>query len=137
MCTWGGGSNGTVFLRFTTTLIHKDSQEPEGVFAAASRLLNSGELDSAERERLSEILIWFNKHLPRPPKTFGKTRAIFWFRSTASDCTSLIWDLVHMLRAHGYHISVHRCARLANICYRDELQVAAYPSDRDGRITSR
>ena len=40
-----------------------------------------------------------------------------------------------MLRFHGYHIEVYKSRRLANVSYEDEFQVAAYPSDKDARIT--
>jgi hypothetical protein len=126
-----------MYLRFTTTNVHPDSKKPEGVFAAAYRLRDSGDLDSIERERLRDILIWFQQHLPRPPSNFDASRAIFWFRSTAAESIAQIWELVQILREHRHHVAVHRCSDLANICYQDDCQVAAHPSDRDGKITTR
>lgn len=124
-----------MFLRFTTTRIHEDSHKPEGVFQAALSLLSSRDLDPTEWTRLREILIWFNKNLPRPPDSFSADRAIFWFKSTADQSIKRVWDLVHILRAKGCHVVVHKCRRLGNVCYEDKFQVAAYPSDLDGRIT--
>jgi hypothetical protein len=49
-----------MFMRFVTTCINKKSQKPEGVFATAYSLLDSGALDSSEWERLRDLLIWFN-----------------------------------------------------------------------------
>jgi hypothetical protein len=108
---------------------------PEGVFRATLSLLGSEDLQPAERQTLREILDWFNANLLHPPDSFSKDRAIFWFKSEAHESIKRIWDLVHILRAHGSHVVVHKCRRLGNICYEDKLQVAAYPSDRDGRIT--
>src|ERR1700736_3168146 len=122
-------------MRFVTTRVHKDSHKPEGVFAAASLLLDSGTLDKDEWKCLREIVIWFNKNLPHPPDSFSADRAIFWFKSTARECIDQIWELVHLIRLHAYHVEVHRCRRLANIVYEDQYQVAAYPSERDGKIT--
>jgi hypothetical protein len=124
-----------MFLRFVTTRIHKDSRKSEGVFAATYSLLESGSLGSDEWKRLREIQIWVNKNLPHPPKNFSATRALFWFKSSAKDSIGQIWESVHSLRLHGHHVEVHKCRHLANIVYEDQLQVAAYPSERDGKMT--
>lgn len=124
-----------MFLRFVTTRMDKDSRRPQGVLVASYSLLDSGALSSDEWKRLREILDWFNHHLPHPPDNFTAGRAIFWFKSTAKESISQIWELVYLLRQHAYHVEVHKCRRLANIRYEDELQIAAYPSKRDGRIT--
>jgi len=124
-----------MFLRFSVTQIDEDSNRPQGVFVAAYSLLDSGDLDPVEWKRLRELLDWFNENLPHPPDSFYASRAIFWFKSNAHENISGIWELVHLLRAHGHHIEVYKCRRLANISYEDELQVATYPSERDSRIT--
>jgi hypothetical protein len=105
------------------------------VFAAAYALLDSGCLDQDEWTQIREILIWFNKNLPTPPDKFSADRAIFWFKGRSKDSISHIWELVHALRLHGYHVEVHKCRHLANIAYEDKFQVAAYPSIRDGKVT--
>jgi hypothetical protein len=125
------------YLRFVSKRIDEGSHKPQGVLVAAYSLLDSGELNQEEWKQLREILNWFNTHLPHPPKSFFAGRAIFWFKPGAKDCISQIWDLVAILREHGHHVEVHRCPRLANVCYRDQFQVAAYPSKEDGRITVR
>ncbi len=124
-----------MFLRFVTTRINNDSHRPEGVFAAAYALLDSGSLSHDEWTQIREILIWFNKNLPTPPDRFSADRAIFWFKGRSKEGISHIWDLVNALRLHGHHVEVHKCRRLANIAYEDEYQVAAYPSKLDGKVT--
>jgi hypothetical protein len=124
-----------MFLRFAITWIDEDSRKPQGVFVAAHSLLNSGDLSSDEWKQIRAILDWFNEHLPPPPDSFSASRAIFWFKSSADESIRQIWELVHLLRQHGRHVEVYKCRRLANICYEDRLQVAAYPSKSDGRIT--
>ena len=124
-----------MFLRFAITQIDEDSRKPQGVFVAAYALLDSCELDSEESKRLRELLDWFSENLPNPPEDFYASRAIFWFKSSAHESVNRIWELVQMLRLHGYHIQVYKSRRLANVSYEDEFQIAAYPSDRDARIT--
>lgn len=126
-----------MFLRFTITRQHEDSKAPQGAFVAAYSLLESGELTKDEWKRLQDLLNWFSANLPHPPDSFDASRAIFWFKSGAHESISRMWDLIHLLQQHGHHIQVHKCARLANIAYQDKYQVAAFPSDRDGRITVR
>jgi hypothetical protein len=124
-----------MYLRFVTTRIDENSHKPQGVFVAAYSILDSGELAPDEWNRMREILDWFNKNLPHPPEDFYECRAIFWFRSSAKDSIKQIWELIEMLRQHNHYVEVHKCRRLANIRYYDRLQVAAYPSKLDGRIT--
>ncbi len=124
-----------MYMRFVTTFINRDSHRTEGVFSAAYSLLDSGTLNNDEWAQVREILIWFNKNLPTPPEEFSANRAVFWFKSSAKTSIQKIWELVYLLRHHGYHIEVHKCRRLANICYNDEFQVAAYASAHDGKVT--
>jgi hypothetical protein len=124
-----------MFLRFAITQIDEDSRKPQGILAAAYALLDSCDLDFEESKRLRELLDWFNENLPSPPDDFYASRAIFWFKSSALKSISRIWELVQMLRLHGYHVQVYKSRHLANVSYEDEYQVAAYPSDRDARIT--
>jgi hypothetical protein len=70
----------------------------------------------------------------RPPEDFYASKAMFWFKASAHQSINRIWELVQILRLHDYHIEVHKSRRLANVCYEDDFQVAAYPSDRDARI---
>jgi hypothetical protein len=124
-----------MYLRFATTRRDDDSRKPQGVFAAAYALSESGDLGADECKRVREILIWFNKNLTAPPAKFSARRAIFWFKSGARPQIQMIWELVHLLREHGHHIEVHKCRHLANICYEDKLQVAAYPATGDSKTT--
>ena len=112
-----------------------DSKRPEGIFAAAYRLLDGDELEMEEWRQLRELMNWFNENLPHPPESFAASRAVFWFRAGAEECIGRVWELVAVLREHGIHVLIHKCEHLANPCYGDALQVAAYPSAGDGRIT--
>jgi len=124
-----------MFLRFVTTRIDEASRKPQGLFQVIYSLLKSGDLSSEEWERAREILDWFERELPAPSGKFDAPRAIFWFRSGAEESIKQIWDLVYLVREHGYHVEVHKCRKLVNICYSDRLQIAAYPSEHDARIT--
>lgn len=129
------GYSWKMFMRFVITRLDDDSHRPQGVLSAAYDLLASGELNPEEWKRLREILNWFNTHLPHPPNNFSAHRAIFWFKSGANIHIAQVWEIIYLLRLHGHHVEVHKCRYLANICWQDHLQVAAFPSDQNGRIT--
>src|SRR5206468_910308 len=118
-----------------TTRIDEDSHKPQGVFVAAYRLLDSGDLSKEEWKRVRGILDWFNAYLPQPPNKFTACRAIFWFNSSAEKNIKKIWELVRVLRHHNHHVEIHKCRKLGNVLYEDEFQVAAFPSKKDSRIT--
>lgn len=124
-----------MYLRFVTTRLDEDSHRPQGVLVATYTLLDSGELSRDEWKRVREIIDWFNANLPHPPKSFTAGRAIFWFKSSAEKSIRNMWELVHVLRQHEHFVEVHKCRRLGNILYEDKLQVAAFPSALDGKIT--
>lgn len=84
---------------------------------------------------MREILVWFNKNLPHPPKSFTAGRAIFWFKSSAEESIRKIWELVHVLHQHEHFVEVQKYRRLGNILYEDKFQVAAFPSTLDGKMT--
>ena len=122
-----------MYLRFVTIRIDRNSNKPQGVFAASYALLDSGHLSREEWEHLRGMIIWFNANLPTPPKKFDSRRAIFWFKSSAQENIRTVWELAHVLREHGHHVEVHKCRRLGNIVWEDDFQVAAFPSKSDGR----
>ena len=124
-----------MYLRFVVTRVDEDSKSPQGVFVTADDLLKSGDLNSEEYRQLRTLIDEFNESLPGPPDEFRASRAIFWFKSTAKKNIRRVWELVQILRGDGYYVEVHKCRRLANICFEDKFQVAAYPSDRDVMIT--
>jgi hypothetical protein len=119
-----------IFLRFVITQIDDVSHQPQGLFVAAYELLDSGDLPHDERNQLREVLIWFNKNLPSP-RHMVASRAIFWFKSSATECIRQMWELVHLLRHHGYLVEMEKCRELKNIIYEDDFQVASYPSKDD------
>jgi len=118
-----------MFLRFVITEIDSDSKQPQGLFVAAYTLLESGELSPDEYEQLHEILTWFSKNLRAPDVKSAK--AIFWFKPDANDCVNKMWDLVQLLRFHGYLVEMQKYRMLRKIIYEDSLQVAAVPSRLD------
>jgi hypothetical protein len=54
-------------IRFIAPLTDSDSGRQEGVFMAACRLRDEGDMPSYQRELLRSYLEWLNENLPAPP----------------------------------------------------------------------
>jgi hypothetical protein len=90
-------------------------------------LLRGETLSRAEYERLREILVWFEEHLPLPDRSKLDPGAIFWFKPSADRLIKRIWDLVELLKDHDCHVEFIKTARPGRVCYEDDYQVAATP----------
>ena len=118
-----------MYLRFALTKVDTDSRKKRGILVAAHDLRNGGDLTVAERNLLSEHLKWFNSELtvPKELKEPGTERAISWFLATAEKPIRKMWDLVHIMRNHGYHIELLKTAEPGKVIYSDDWQVVAFP----------
>ena len=124
-----------MYIRFVITQINEDSHQPQGLFRAASLLLDSGDLTAEEHKRLQDVLVWFNVNLPAPNRRDIRGRVTFWFYASAQECVRRMWEIVHVLRAHDYFVEVHKCEHLHNCIYWDKYQVASQPSPHDAKRT--
>ena len=118
-----------MYIRFVISRQNEDSRQFEGIFKAAYRLLDGATLDSAEWQLLRADVDWFVKNLP-VPKHRPHPRAIFWFRSEATECTRRAWEMVQLLRLHGENVEMIKSRSPGRIVYFDGMQAAAIPSRR-------
>lgn len=122
-----------MYLRLVVTRRDEESSRRQGVFTSAYELLDGGTVEGEERERLSDLISWFERNLPPPDRSRLVPRSLFWFRPGTDRLVRKLWDLAAILREHGYHVELLKTARPGVICYQDTYQVAAMPF-RDGRI---
>jgi hypothetical protein len=116
-------------IRFRTRLIDPDSKFKEGIFVAAFRLRDSGDMPRGLRDELQTLLQWFADNLPEPPPLAhdrNKT-AISWFKSESNDCISRVWAMVHLLEENGVVIDKITAERPGHVIYEDKWQVVAHP----------
>lgn len=118
-----------LLIRFIAPAIDSDSRVREGVFMAAYRLRDEGDLASYERDQLRSHLEWFEEHLPVPPplRERRNRRAVSWFKCDSKESISRIWALVHMLEEHGVMIDKITTERPGHVTYEDKFQVVAMP----------
>jgi hypothetical protein len=122
-------------VRFITPLIDSDSLVNEGLFVAAHKLRDEGDIPTYEREELRAHLQWFNEHLPLPEllRDRGNERAISWFRTQSQECISRVWSVVQILEENGIAITKITTEDPGYVIYEDEFQIVAQPSGRTFR----
>ena len=76
---------------------------------------------------------WFNENL-ETPKSFAKSKkphakevAISWFKDTAAEHISKMYEIKSILEAHGIAVDVIRTSRPGYVVYEDDYQITAEP----------
>lgn len=127
-----------MYLRFTLPELDPDSGREYGVFQAAHRLVESERLADWEDRQLREALRWFNVQLPAP-KCYrrGRKTTICWFKKDARTCVNRIWEMIWIMREHGFNPLLFTTSRPGRVLYEDAFQVAAIPcNDKDWKARS-
>jgi len=116
-------------VRFIAPLVDPDSRRFEGVFIAAYRLRNEGDMPSYQREELRSQLQWFSEHLPVPePLSHSWNRgAISWFKCESKDCITRVWAMVQILEENGIVIRKITTEEPGHVIYEDDWQIVASP----------
>jgi hypothetical protein len=117
-------------VRFVTPLTDSDSKVKEGIFIAAYRLRDQGEIPSYQRAVLRSHLQWFSENLPIP-ELLSQDRnelAISWFKSQSQECISRVWEVVHILEENGIAITKITTENPGHVIYEDSFQIVAWPS---------
>lgn len=118
-----------VYVRFVIQDVDPDSRRKRGILVAAGELHDEGDLEPHERQLVRALCDWFNEHLRVPAvlKDYDSIRAISWFKSEAEKPIAKMWELVHVLRAHGINVEFLKADDPGNVIYEDEWQVVATP----------
>jgi hypothetical protein len=124
-----------MYIRFVIREIHPVSKRETGVFQAAYRLKENGDLPEYEESRLTELLEWFNTNLKEPPKfTSSKppyyrkeNKSISWFKDSAAEHISKLREVLSILDNHEIHFEMIKTERPGYIVYEDNHQVVAEP----------
>jgi hypothetical protein len=124
------------FIRFALMRRHPESGVEDGAFGLAYALLDSPEIETADRHVLAETLAWFEKNLPKPTrfnrtrsKGFyrRKTRGIAWFKDTSTEHLARMHLIKALLESYGYPVVMLSEARVGYVTYEDDVQVVAEP----------
>lgn len=122
----------SMFLRFVSAEVDRRSHVSAGIFMAACKLRDEGELSDYEYETLMDLLYWFSLYLERPDRFSRSSRcetykAICWFKSSAREHLAKIREMVLVLENNGMFIRMIKSPRVGYVVYEDEHQVVAEP----------
>ena len=116
-------------IRFTLLTQDPDSGSPQGILTAADELQDRDHISKDEHTRIRIALDWFNTRLPvpKPLEHEGTRRAISWFKPSAKEAISRMWDIKEILDYHNFDVEVVRTSYPGTIIYEDDFQVVAIP----------
>ncbi len=124
-----------MYLRFVVDDIDEDSERALGVFHAVWNLRDAGKLCAHEEEQHDSTRWWFHQNLEKPTRFTAsrrpfyrkKSRAISWFKDSATEHLARVRDLVAILENHGVPVRMLKEQRVGYVVYQDECQVVAEP----------
>ena len=129
-----------MFIRFITEYKNEFGQIETGVFQAMDYLLRSEQTFDFDKILLKELRNWFNTHLERPEK-FTKSKsnnapavALSWYKSSASDHLSRMYDLKAVLDRYDIVVDVVKREKPGYILYEDDFQVTTLPYKTDKNL---
>ena len=103
-----------------------------GPFAAAYFLRDDDDLLPHDRQRLYELLAWFEAELTVPRRGTIPASAIFWY-ADVGPFSLRMWELVQLLSEYDFTTELITARFVGRIVYRDTHQVAAVPPRRGNR----
>ena len=115
--------------RFVRFIVHQkiDGESRRmGLFTAAYHLRNEEELLQHDRERLEELVTWFEGNLTAPPRSLLNNQAIFWYRDVGP-FSQRMWELVYLLRDYRFTAEQITASFVGRVVYQDKHQLAAQP----------
>jgi len=111
----------------------QDSGKRMGLFHASRELCDAGLVDDYQEEQLIQIRDWFNNNLEKPTsfskssKPHAKGVVISWFKHTASEHLSKMYEMAGILEAYGFGVDAIKTERIGYIVYEDQYQATAEP----------
>lgn len=117
------------YIRFVIGRKDEDSHVEQGIFQAAAQALEWQTITGSEADELKELRGWFNQNLEEPT-SFGRDKlrlGICWFKTSATEHISRIWNMVQILERNGIYLKKIRTNRPGYVIYEDEWQLVAEP----------
>ena len=98
-------------------------------FQAAALALEWQNIRGFDADHLRELRSWFNENLEKPT-SFGRDRlrlGICWFKTSATEHISRIWEMVQILERNGIYVKKIRTDKPGYVTYEDDWQLVAEP----------
>jgi hypothetical protein len=125
-----------MFVRFVTERSVDLGGAREGIFQAASSMLDDIESYSSFQAELLPLWQWFKDNLSRPSR-FGRTASkghfrrdsagLSWFKPSATEYVERAIQMSDVLKRGGYPITMLKTRKPGFIVYEDKWQIVAEP----------
>ncbi len=124
-----------MFIRFIVKYYNRETKREEtGVFRAADYVRDFSAIGADEKEKLRELIVWFDENLPVPefyddPATRGEeNHTYFWFKTDAAEFLEQMNALSEILQRNGVKTEKLRAERVpGKLIYEDYCQIAVVP----------
>ena len=122
-----------MFIRFVVSELDPDSGRRQGLFQAAERLSESGDLEPGDHDQLERLGAWFDENLKRPlrlamsSRPHRKAQAISWFKDNARAHIAKMRELEEVLGRYGAAVQLIKTRRVGYVVYQDQFQIVACP----------
>lgn len=117
------------YVRFVIGRKDEESHVEQGIFQAAAQAVEWQNITGSDAVELHELREWFSKNLERPT-SFGRDKlrlGICWFKTSAAEHISRIWEMVNILERNGIYVQKIRTDKPGYVVYEDEWQLVAEP----------
>lgn len=117
------------YVRFVVGRKDEDSHVEQGVFQAVARALEWRDITGSDADELNELQGWFCENLEKPSSFGGDKlrRGICWFKASANEHISRIWQMVQILERNGIYVKKVKTDKPGYVVYQDEWQLVAEP----------
>src|SRR4051812_19550043 len=121
-----------MFIRFVSGDIDARSHTQAGLFCAGYKFRYERDLPWYELDRLLDLLDWFNLYLRSPfeyrlRKSWRRSRAICWFKSSAREHLLKAREMIFLLEDNDVYIRTIKSEKIGYRLYEDDVQVLAQP----------
>ena len=116
-----------MYLRFVAGIDSESAKKQNGLFTEIQSLKDDQLLLDYQYELVKEVFDYFNKNLPIPPykrKNISKD-GVAWFKDSATNFISRMWDLVAILEQNEVNVRVIKTEKPGMLLYEDNFQIVA------------
>ncbi|PCH66443.1 MAG: hypothetical protein COC01_07995 [Bacteroidetes bacterium] len=124
-----------MYLRYLAKYYNETTQKQEtGFFWSADYLKNHGNLQVTDRQKLEELIQWFDKNLPIPNYYQSKKNhqesksAATWFKDSSDKYIKRMNELAELLEVYNVDVQRISCKRLlGKKIFEDDYQITIIP----------
>ena len=126
-----------MYIRFIVKYFNRQTETEEtGIFRAADYVRDFTEIAPAEKDKLQNLIEWFDNHLPvpefydDPAKRSDEQHTYFWFKAGATEFLDAMRALAAILEANDVKVERLTAAGVpGKLIFEDECQIAVIPPE--------